>query len=420
MRIRFKQMLVLLMVLVFLLSLCGCAQALQMVMQPDESKVSSDQIPEKQSGESDVSSEQPQSEKSGRPPEQTQSENADTQHNSLVSDTQPAQPTANEFSEEAENSLYWLRDRMDFPQTMFGAAFLGYTEKTSEANPAMLEKYPFIAEINADHTVRGTNAYLYCLVPLDENATVSVNLVQWPPESDSEENLEVLYRSESGEPVLFFADCGDDAYAYDSYIQVQIVDNAGNSCVWYPQLDAMGHIVPCLSESGDYLSFDFTEYGWLYAPSELLPWLSDGYSGVYATVLDGCWTATTMAWNTDPDRFANYYIWFFPEDETSGRVEVYWEYLDADPSDTMWEEVWSGFFTSTSVMDGVSYMSIDLSLVGGKNLDVTEGPYYMSETYPFVISPEGYELIFGIGEYGISLPFMQENNTLPVSLTLVE
>ena len=71
-------------------------------------------------------------------------------------------------------------------------------------------------------------------------------------------------------------------------------------------------------------------------------------------------------------------------------------------------------------MDGVSYMSIDLSLVGGKNLDVTEGPYYMSDTYPFVISPEGYELIFGIGEYGISLPFMQENNTLPVSLTLVE
>ena len=38
-------------------------------------------------------------------------------------DTQPVQYG---FSQEAEISLGWLRDRIDFPMTMFGAAYLGY------------------------------------------------------------------------------------------------------------------------------------------------------------------------------------------------------------------------------------------------------------------------------------------------------
>ena len=38
-------------------------------------------------------------------------------------ETQPAQDT---LSPEAETALGWLRDRIDFPATMFGAAYLGY------------------------------------------------------------------------------------------------------------------------------------------------------------------------------------------------------------------------------------------------------------------------------------------------------
>ena len=81
---------------------------------------------------------------------------------------------------------------MDFPQTMFGVALLGYTGETSdgdwlaEADQAMLQKYPFISEIDAEHTV-GNNDYLYCLVPIDENSTVSVNLTQWDPKTDTED-----------------------------------------------------------------------------------------------------------------------------------------------------------------------------------------------------------------------------------------
>ena len=136
------------------------------------------------------------------------------------------------FSAEAEQSLVWLRDKMDFPQTMFGVALLGYTGETSdgdwisEVDRAMLQKYPFISEIDTGHII-GNDDYLYCLVPIDENATVSVNLMRWDPKSDNEEVIEVLYRSESGDPVLLFAAGGDDAYAYLSYVEIQIVDNAG-------------------------------------------------------------------------------------------------------------------------------------------------------------------------------------------------
>ena len=328
------------------------------------------------------------------------------------------QPTPTGFSAEAEQSLVWLRERMAFPQTMFGAAFLGYTGEASdgdwlsETDQATLQKYPFISEIDTGHTI-GDDDYLYCLVPLDENATVSVNLMRWDSKSDTEEVIEVLYRSEVGDPLLIFAAGGDDAYAYLSYIQVQIVDNAGNSCVWEPQLyTSTGHIVPCFSENGDYLSFDFTEYGWQGVPSELAPWLADGWSGVYASGLGGSWTTQAAAWDTN--QTANYYLWFFPEDENGGSVDLDWQYEGSD----LFEEMWSGYWTITSVMDGPSYVTISLSLVGGENYGVTDGPYYISETYPLLISPSGEEMVLGAGENGVSLPFMPQDDPQPYTLTL--
>ena len=47
-----------------------------------------------------------------------------------------------------------------------------------ETNEAMLLEYPFIAEIDAEHIIGGAG-HLYCIVPVDENATVAINRVQW-------------------------------------------------------------------------------------------------------------------------------------------------------------------------------------------------------------------------------------------------
>lgn len=388
MRTTSKQVVALLLALV-LLPLCACAQKPQTEMGTETPKITSggeispqmtDKImPEKQPKESEV------------------------------------QPIQTGFSREAEQSLDWLRNRMDFPQTMFGAAYLGYIGETSdgdwrlEADQAMLQQYPFLAEIDAEHIV-GNVGHLYCIVPVDEHATVSINRVQWNENTYTEEVTEVLYRSESGEPVLLFANL--DGVAYEADTQVWMTDNRGNTCEWYPSLDGMSCLAPCVSEDGNCLSFDFTEYGWLDAPSELAPWLGDGYSGVYASGLEGCWTTQAAAW--DIDRTANYYLWFFPEDDIGGSVDLDWQYEGSD----VFEEMWSGSWTITSVMDGPSYVTISLSLVGGENYNVTDGPYYISETYPLLISPSGEEMVMGAGLSGTCLPFMPKYDSQPCILTL--
>ena len=387
-----KRVIAFLLTLVLILSLCACAQIEQMWAGTDETDISIDR-------------ETPPGKPDKKPTEKPRP-------GAGGSDAQPAQAG---FSAEAEQSLIWLRDRIDFPQTMFGAAYLGYVEEDSRgdwlsaADQAMLEAYPFLAEIDENHII-GSTGHLYCIVPVDENATVAINRVQWNENTYTYENTEVCYRSESGEPVLFFANLNGVAYEADT--QVWITDNSGNSCEWYPSLDSMSYLWPCISETGDYLSFDFTEYGWQDVSSELAPWLSDGYSGVYSWWLEGCWTTQAAAWDTG--RTANYYLWFFPEDENGGSIDLDWQYEGSD----LFEEMWSGYWEITSVMDGPSYVTISLSLVGGENYGVTDGPYYISETYPLLISPSGEEMVLGAGENGVSLPFMPQDDPQPYTLTL--
>ena len=333
-------------------------------------------------------------------------------------ETQPAQDT---LSPEAETALGWLRDRIDFPMTMFGAAYLGYVGGLFdegfeagfpawlwETNEAMLRVYPFIAEIDENH-ILGRAGHLYCIVPVDENATVAINRVQWNEKTQTDEVTEVLYRSESGEPVLLFANL--DGVAYEADTQVFITDNNGNSCEWYPSLDAMSYLAPCISEAGDYLSFDFTEYAWYNAPAEFSAWLADGWSGMTALGLAGSqrdgmgWITETMVGETS--RYAHFSLRFYPEDETGGTVDLDWAYEGSDD----FTEMWSGFWAIQTIPDGPSYVTLSLSLVGGKNYGVTDGPMYLCETYPLLISPSGTELLVGAGESGICLPFMSQSTT---------
>ena len=336
-------------------------------------------------------------------------------------DTQSAQDA---FSQEAETSLGWLRDRMNFPMTMFGAAYLGYVGGLSEdgfaagfsgwlweTNEAMLREYPFIAEIDENHII-GRAGHLYCIVPVDGNATVAINRVQWNEKTQTDEVVEVLYRSETGEPVLLFANL--DGVAYEADTQVFITDSSGNICEWDPSLDAMSHLAPCTSEAGDYLSFDFTEYAWYNAPSEFAGWLSDGWSGMTALGLAGS-QSTGMGWITETmvgetSRYAYFSLRFYLEDETGGSVDLEWAYEDSDDFD----EIWSGFWAIQTIPDGPSYVTLSLSLVGGNSYGATDGPMYLCETCPLLISPSGTELLVGAGESGVCLPFMSQSTTVCV------
>ena len=404
-----QQVLALLLALALLLSLCACGQNTQ--TEPDEPKISTDTANLPAKADKNAPENQPEEAIS-------QSGMSDRTSRDEAMATPPAQYA---FSQEAETALEWLRDRIDFPTTRFGAAYLGYVgglfEEGFEAgfpawlwetNAAMLLEYPFIAEIDETHIIGGAG-YLYCIVPVDENATVAINRVQWNEKTQTDEVTEVLYRSESGEPVLLFANL--DGVAYEADTQVFITDNNGNTCEWYPSLDAMSYLAPCISEAGDYLSFDFTEYAWYNAPAEFSAWLADGWSGMTALGLAGSqrdgmgWITETMVGETS--RYAYFSLRFYPEDETGGSVDLEWVYEDSADI----EEMWSGFWTIQTIQDGPSYVTLSLSLVGGNNYDVTDGPMYLCETYPLLISPSGTELLVGAGESGICLPFMSQSTT---------
>ena len=404
-----QQVLALLLALALLLSLCACGQNTQ--TEPDEPKISTDTADLPAKADKNAPENQPEEAIS-------QSGMSDRTSRDEAMATPPAQYA---FSQEAETSLEWLRDRIDFPTTRFGAAYLGYVgglfEEGFEAgfpswlletNEAMLLEYPFIAEIDEEHIIGGAG-HLYCIVPVDENATVAINRVQWNEKTQTDEVTEVLYRSESGEPVLLFANL--DGVVYEADTQVFITDNNGNTCEWEPSLDATSHLAPCISEAGDYLSFDFTEYAWYNAPAEFSSWLADGWSGMTALGLAGSqrdgmgWITETMVGETS--RYAYFSLRFYLEDETGGTVDLEWVYEDSDNI----EEMWSGFWTIQTIPDGPSYVTLSLSLVGGKNYGVTDGPMYLCETYPLLISPSGTELLVGAGESGICLPFMSQSTT---------
>ena len=404
-----KRILALLLALGLLLSLCACGQKEQTV--PDEPKMSTDKVDLLTKADKKTPERQPEEAIS-------QSDMSDRVSRDEATETQPGQYG---FSQEAETSLGWLRDRIDVTGVMFGAAYLGYVGGLFdegfeagfpawlwETNEAMLLKYPFIAEIDEEHIIGGAG-HLYCIVPVDENATLAINRVQWNAQTQQEEVTEVLYRSETGEPVLLFANL--DGVAYEADTQVFITDNNGNTCEWYPSLDAMSYLAPCISEAGDYLSFDFTEYAWYNAPAEFSAWLADGWGGVTALGLAGSesygmgWFYQTMVGQTD--RVAYFSLRFYHDDESGGSVDLEWSYEGSSD----FEEMWSGFWTIESVMDGPSYVTLSLSLVGGNNYGVTDGPMYLCETYPLLISPSGTELLVGAGESGICLPFMSQSTT---------
>ena len=405
-----KQVLALLLAVALLLLLCACAQIQQ--LKGTDSATLPETLAVQASGT--------QSEDPTQHSEITESQRA--QH-SETTEPQQAQYVG---SEEGKNSLLRLRDKIDFSQTMFGMAYLGYVGGLfdegfeagfpawlRETNEALLLEYPFIAEIDEEHIIGGAG-FLYCIVPVDENATVAINRVQWNEKTKTDEVTDVLYRSESGEPVLLFANL--DGIAYEVDTQVFITDSNGNTCEWYPSLDATSCLAPCTSEAGDHLSFDFSKYAWYDAPSEFADWLSDGWTGMTALGLAGSqstgmgWITETMAGETS--HYAFFSLRFYFEDETGGTVDLEWTYEDSDDI----EEMWSGFWTIQTALDEPSYVTLSLSLVGGNNYGVTDGPMYLCETYPLLISPSGTELLVGAGESGICLPFMSQS-TLACVLT---
>lgn len=316
-----------------------------------------------------------------------------------------------------DNSLETLRSHYKDSNVQFVTAYLGqvgglfensfeedFPTWLKENNELLLKEYPFITSIDSNHII-GIMGYLYCVVPIDENATLAVNRVTWNEETQSEEVTEVLYRQETGEPILLFTNIEEDYYRSDR--EITVLDNQGNYCTVYLLGENYRHLSTCVADDNQCKWMDFSDYYYSNDMS-LEDWMDEGWLGTTALGLAGD-QSTGRGWlgeipAGEDNRLSSYSLRFYFNEENGGSVDVYWAYEDGGLN-----EYWSGFWTIETENDKPSRLTLSLSLVGGTNYDTTDGPVYMSETYPILISLRGTELLIGKGENGITLPFLPDN-----------
>lgn len=201
--------------------------------------------------------------------------------------TMPTEESTIPTEEQQDPSLAVFRQAMVETPQLFAAAFFGYAQQDAdvfalmrEAAPQLCEDLPFLLAIREENII-GSFGYLFCIVPADENTTVAVNRRPWNPETESYEEPEVLYRSESGAPVLVM--CPNEDWIPDT--EVVITDSNGTVTIWSPYLDPSYHISALRNDSGENLIFDFTSYDELPDPGR--------DQGIDSSALAGSWE---LAW----------------------------------------------------------------------------------------------------------------------------
>ena len=198
----------------------------------------------------------------------TKSQTPETTESTPTSDTTPVTEVTLPIEDLEDPSLLIFRQSMVETPQLFAAAFFAYVPQDAdpfaimqEAAPQLCEDLPFLLTIREENVI-GTFGYLFCIVPADETATVAVNRRPWNAETESYEEPEVLYRSESSSPILVM--CPNEDWIPDT--EVVITDSNGTVTVWSPYLEPSYRISALRNENGEDLIFDFTSYDELPNP----------------------------------------------------------------------------------------------------------------------------------------------------------
>lgn len=164
-----------------------------------------------------------------------------------------------EINPETIDSFDSLRSyiKEKIPEYMGGMAFLGYVSEPFDNVWDAFDPegyYPFVADIPESNILKHTavDGEVWCFVPADENASVAVNSIAWDPESEDYAVLDILYKSEKGEPIVII--CNGAGESPD--VEINIVSGE-NSAKVYP-------LVGCINDQDCY---DFT----LISSSETAP-----------------------------------------------------------------------------------------------------------------------------------------------------
>lgn len=279
-----------------------------------------------------------------------------------------------------DDSLTLLRKNMaEVPDYIFAVAYISSAaggsddfelpiqEWVSKAAPELCAQYPFVRNIPRQRVV-GSGGSLFCVVPRDPNASVAVNRIQWNEKTGGYDNVEVLYRSESGEPILVFA-CADMGEGPYPDTEVIVTDSTGKTVTWYPIYGITA--LPYDYEYDLPLGYSFTV-------------CDEDYGGDVGD--DGMWTAPTA------EQLARY-VWTWQGDLAEqpamatmsltqgsgaelGQITFTWWYTKdyGDP-----QEIYEG---SWSLTDGGEHIDLTMTRSGGRQYTEGETPTTVSGMFP--------------------------------------
>ena len=189
-----------------------------------------------------------------------------TTEGTQTTESTQATESPQETDDSAAASLVSLRQALVGTPQQFAVAYLGYALPDGNnpadpyavmkgAAPQLCDDLPFLLQI-PEQSIVGTDGHLFCIVPADENATVSVNWSLWNETTETYGEETVLYRSEKGDPILLMTP--NTGWCMET--EVIITDSSGNVTIWYPFIDEDNRIAALCDDTGNSLYYDFSPY----------------------------------------------------------------------------------------------------------------------------------------------------------------
>ena len=270
--------------------------------------------------------------------------------------------------------------------------------------PGLCAQYTFIRNIPQERVV-GDSGSLFCVVPHDSNATVAVNRVRWNEAKGDYDTVEVLYRSESGDPILLFVSNDLGSVPTDT-TELLLTDSHSDTLSWYPIPGIVA--LPYDYENDRKLAYDFTFYS------------QEGNDGFGSDIGWTCpsgsqLTQEVWAWDGHTDKPAlatlELHANSSQEDDWGSATFTWWYESDFVTP----EEVYTGDWGLTGNGEYSGVIMLDLTRTGGKRYTPGETERIIHDSF-IVQVPMAFEdytyLSIDKGQHGSYLPIQMEPDTV--------
>lgn len=317
-----------------------------------------------------------------------------------------------------DDSLDLLRQEMDERQQdeRFAVAYIGdidgdlsdlaipLRDWINDKAPGLCAQYTFVRDIPQERVVDDSGS-LFCVVPRDPDATVAVNRVRWSEAKGGYENVEVLYRSESGEPILLFVSNDLGSVPTDT-TELLLTDSHPDTLSWHPIPGMVA--LPYDYENDRRLAYDFTFYS------------QEGNDGFGSDIGWTCPSGSQLtqeiwAWQGHTDKPAlatlELHANSSQEDDWGSGTFTWWYESDYTTPEEVYEGDWG--LTANGEYSGV--LILDMTRTGGKRYTPGETERLIHDSF-IVQVPMGFEdftyLAVDKGTHGSYLPVQMEPDTI--------